>query len=88
MQWSPDGKEIYYLESGRIAAIDIANRAVRPVSVSAELDVDFTADREELFTLMWRDLRDNFFDEKMNGVDWDAVRERVRAARAGCADAR
>jgi tricorn protease len=74
VQWSPDGKEIYYIESGRIAAIDVASRSVRPVSVSAELDVDFTADREELFTLMWRDLRDNFFDEKMNGVDWDGVR--------------
>jgi tricorn protease len=74
VQWAPDGKEIYYIESGRIAAIDVATRGVRPVSVSAELDVDFTVDRDELFTLMWRELRDNFFDEKMNGVDWDAVR--------------
>ncbi|MEP7065721.1 MAG: DPP IV N-terminal domain-containing protein, partial [Gemmatimonadota bacterium] len=75
VQWSPDGREIYYIESGRIAAIDVNSRGVRPVSVSAELDVDFTADRGELFTLMWRELRDNFFDEKMNGVDWNAVRE-------------
>jgi tricorn protease len=74
VQWSPDGKEIYYLESGRIAAIDVASRSVRSVPVSAEMDVDFSADREELFTLMWRELRDNFFDEKMNGVDWDGVR--------------
>ena len=75
VQWSPDGKEIYYVESGRIAAIDVAARSVRPVAVSAEMDVDFAADRGEIFTLMWRELRDNFFDEKMNGVDWNAVRE-------------
>jgi len=75
VQWSPDGKEIYYVESGRIAAIDVASRAVRPVAVSAEMDVDFAADRGEIFTLMWRELRDNFFDEKMNGVDWNAVHE-------------
>ena len=73
VQWSPDGKEIYYLESGRIAAIDVASRVVRPVPVTAEMDVDFAADRGEIFTLMWRELRDNFFDEKMNGVDWNAV---------------
>ena len=75
VQWSPDGKELYYLESGHIAAIDVASRAVRPVSVSGEVDIDFAADRGELFTLIWRELRDNFFDEKMNGVDWNAVRD-------------
>ena len=32
VQWSPDGKEIYYIESGRISAIDVGSRAVRPVS--------------------------------------------------------
>ncbi|MBK5188981.1 MAG: PDZ domain-containing protein, partial [Gemmatimonadaceae bacterium] len=83
VQWSPDGKEIYYVESGRIAAIDVARRSVRPVSVSAELDVDFAADREELFTLMWRELRDNFFDEHMNGVDWNAVHDRYAPLAAG-----
>jgi tricorn protease len=75
VQWSPDGKEVYYIESGRIAAIDVASRAVRPVQASAEVDVDFATDRGELFTLMWRELRDNFFDEKMNGVNWNAVRD-------------
>ncbi len=75
VEWSPDGKEIYYIESGRISAIDVASRVVRSVQVSAEMDVDFAADRSELFTLIWRELRDNFFDEKMNGVDWSAVRE-------------
>ncbi|MDQ2768320.1 MAG: S41 family peptidase, partial [Gemmatimonadota bacterium] len=75
VQWSPDGKEIYYIESGRISAIDVTSRAVRPVSVNAEMDVDFAADRGEIFTLMWRELRDNFFDEKMNGVDWNAVHD-------------
>ena len=75
VQWSPDGKEVYYIESGRISALDVASRAVRPVSVSAEVDVDFAADRGELFTLIWRELRDNFFDEKMNGANWNAVHD-------------
>jgi len=74
VQWSPDGKEIYYLESGKIAAVSVESRAVRPIAVRAEVDVDSAADRTELFTLIWRELRDNFFDAHMNGVDWNAVR--------------
>ena len=75
VQWSPDGKEIYYLESGRIAAVNVESRTVRPVAVRADVDVDSAADRTELFTLIWRELRDNFFDPRMNGVDWNAVRD-------------
>ncbi|MEO7039816.1 MAG: DPP IV N-terminal domain-containing protein [Gemmatimonadaceae bacterium] len=75
VQWSPDGKEVYYIESGRIAAIDVSSRAVRPVAVSGDVDIDFSADRGELFTLIWRELRDNFFDPQMHGVDWNAVRD-------------
>jgi tricorn protease len=74
VQWSPDGKEIYYLESGKIAAVSVESRAMRPVAVRAEVDVDSGADRTELFTIIWRELRDNFFDAHMNGVDWNAVR--------------
>ncbi|MFI5243100.1 MAG: S41 family peptidase, partial [Gemmatimonadales bacterium] len=73
VQWSSDGKEIYYLESGHIAAVSVESRAVRPVPVRADVDVDSSADRAELFTLIWRELRENFFDAHMNGVDWNAV---------------
>jgi tricorn protease len=75
VQWSPDGKEIYYIESGHISAIDVGSRTVRSVNVSADMDIDFAAERGEIFTLMWREVNDNFFDEHMNGVDWKAVHD-------------
>src|SRR6185437_3379615 len=52
---------------------NVESRAVRPVAIRADVDVDSAADRAELFTLIWRELRDNFFDANMNGVDWNAV---------------
>jgi len=84
-QWSPDGKEVYYLEAGRINVIIAETRVVRPVNVTAELDVDFSREKMAVFQQAWSYLRDNFFDEKMHGADWGALREtyadRVAGAR-------
>jgi Tol biopolymer transport system component/C-terminal processing protease CtpA/Prc len=74
-QWSPDGKEVYYLEGGRISVINAESRVARPVNVTAELDVDFSREKMAVFQQAWSYLRDNFFDEKMHGADWGALRE-------------
>jgi tricorn protease len=77
-QFSPDGKEVFYLQQGRIEAVSVDTRQTRTLSITAELDVDFAKEKLEVFHQSWSYLRDNFFDEKMNGVDWNA--ERVRYA--------
>ena len=82
-QWSPDGKEVWYIENGRISSVNVDSRAVRSLAVSAEMDVDFADEKMVVFDQGWRYLRDNFFDEKMNGVDWRAVRESYGAQVAG-----
>ena len=84
-QWSPDGKEVFYLEGGRINVVNAESRAVRPVNVSAELDVDFSREKLAVFQTAWSYLRDNFFDAGMHGTNWGALREtyadRVAGAR-------
>lgn len=73
-QWSPDGKEVYYLESGRINHLTVDSRAVKAVAVTAELDVDFDQQKMAVFDQAWSFLRDNFFDAGMRGTDWNALR--------------
>jgi tricorn protease len=73
-QWSPDGKEVFYLESGRMNSITVETRTVHPLAVSAEMDVDFAQEKMEVFAEAWSYLRDNFFNPKMNGVNWDDIR--------------
>ena len=87
-QWSPDGKEVFYLEAGRINAVTVESRAVRSVNVSAELDVDFSRDKLAVFHSAWSLLRDNFFDAGMHGTNWGALREQYadRVAGARTAD--
>jgi Tol biopolymer transport system component/C-terminal processing protease CtpA/Prc len=75
-QFSQDGKEIYYLEQGRITIANLETRASRPLAVTAELDVDFEQEKGEVFSQAWSYLNDNFFDPKFNGADWKGVRER------------
>jgi tricorn protease len=84
-QFSPDGKEVYFLEAGRPQSITIDERRARGLDLTAEMDVDFTRERPVVFQQAWRMLNDNFFDARHNGVDWAAARTaygaRVQQAR-------
>ncbi len=72
-QFSPDGKEVFYLEGGSIHVVTVDSRQARPLSVAAEMDVDFAQEKNEMFEQAWRYLRDNFADPDYNGADWNAV---------------
>ena len=81
--FTPDSKEVVYLDRGRVFNVTLERREPRAVAVSAELDVDFAREKLEAFHQAWTYLRDQFFDEKMNGVDWNAVRTTYEPRVAG-----
>ena len=81
--FTPDSKEVYYLDRGRVFNVTLEKREPRAVAVTAELDVDFGREKLEAFQQAWTYLRDQFFDEKMNGVDWNAVRTTYQPRIAG-----
>ena len=74
-QFTPDGKEVYYLENGRINIVSLDRRDVHPLNVNMEMTVDLGKEKLEVFKQGWRFLRDNFFDENFNGVNWESVRQ-------------
>jgi len=81
--FTPDSKEVYYLDRGRVFNVTLERREPRPVAMNAELDVDFGREKLEAFHQAWTYLRDQFFDDKMNGVDWNAVRATYEPRIAG-----
>src|SRR5712691_1433737 len=81
--FTPDSKEVYYLDRGRIFNVTLEKREPKAIAVTAELDVDFSQEKAEAFNQAWTYLRDLFFDEKMNGVDWNAVRAAYEPRVAG-----
>ncbi|HYX31441.1 MAG TPA: S41 family peptidase, partial [Pyrinomonadaceae bacterium] len=74
-QFSPDSKEVFYLESGRLNVIPLENRQAKPIAVTAEMDVDFAREKIEVFQQAWTYIRDNFFDPNLNGVNWNSMRD-------------
>jgi tricorn protease len=82
-QFSPDSKEVFYLEQGRINIVPLEFKPPRSVSVTAEMDVDFAQEKMEVFRQAWTYLRDDFFDPHFNGVDWTAERATYERLIAG-----
>lgn len=73
-QFTPDSKEVYYLENGRIQIVGLDRREVRPLNLNIDINVNFAEDKMEVFKQGWRYLRDNFYDDKYHGVNWETVR--------------
>jgi tricorn protease len=84
-QFSPDGKEVYYLEDGRIQTITIEQRQAKPIAVTAEFDVDFSSERHTVFGQAWSLLNEHFYDPSFHGANWSAARERYAPYAAGAA---
>ncbi len=74
VQLSNDGKEVYYIEGGRINSINIDNKQVKNIAVTAEMSVDFHERKMEVFNQAWEMQDKGFYDEKFHGADWDAIK--------------
>jgi len=82
-QFTPDNKEIFYLDEGTIRVTPVERGETRRVNVTAELDVDFNTEKMEVFHQAWTLMRDYFFDPRFHGVDWTASRARFEPRIAG-----
>jgi Tol biopolymer transport system component/C-terminal processing protease CtpA/Prc len=84
-QFSPDGKEVYYLENGRIDIIPVDNRFSRTLAITAEVDVNFDHEKIEVFQQVWTIVNETYYDAKFHGANWSDVRGQylkwVQAAR-------
>ena len=73
-QFTPDSKEVFYLDQGRINVVSLETRQPRPLAVTAEMDVDFAREKLEVFNQAWSYLNDHFYDPNFHGADWQRVR--------------
>jgi len=82
-RFSPDGKQVYYLDGGRIHVVPLEGGQPRAIPVTAELTVDFDQEKHAVFDQAWTYLNDHFYDPDFHGVDWRAVREAYAPVVAG-----
>jgi Tol biopolymer transport system component/C-terminal processing protease CtpA/Prc len=70
---SPDGRNAFYLDSGRVAFVPVAGGSPHSVAVSAALDVDFNAEKTLLLRQAWSLLDRWYADPAFHGANWPAV---------------
>lgn len=75
VQFSADSRDVFYLEAGKVSAINVENKQTRSVNIDAEMDVDFNQEKMAVFEEAWAAQRDNYADPHYNGADWSAVRK-------------
>lgn len=83
IQFSADGKEVFFLEQGRIQSVVLDSRQVKPLAVTAELDIDFNKERREIFKQAWELQNNGFYDPKFHGVSWNAIKDTYEPLAAG-----
>lgn len=78
LAWLPDGEKFVYLSEGRIKTLGPDGGDPAALEFAARMTVDHAAERLEAFDEAWRLIRHHFYDEKLHGADWPAVKARYR----------
>jgi tricorn protease len=68
--FSPDAKEVYFLENGSVKSITIESRTPKTIAVSAPMQIDFDVEKKVVFEEVWETLNRRFFDGNFNGKNW------------------
>jgi tricorn protease len=68
--FTPDGKDVFYLENGSVKSIAVEARTPKTIAVNAPMQIDFDAEKKVVFEEAWETLNRRFYDAKFNGHDW------------------
>ena len=74
--FSPDSKEVWFLEGGAVVSTAIDQPKPKPLAVNAEMDVDFDVEKTVVFEQAWGVLNRGFYDPKFHGANWEQLRQR------------
>ncbi|MCX6638493.1 MAG: S41 family peptidase, partial [Acidobacteria bacterium] len=83
---APSGPAVPPFVPVRGAAPSSGASAPRRVAFTVRLEVDQAAERRQVFQESWRVMKNRFYDSKMHGVDWAAMREAYEPLLANIGD--
>lgn len=66
-----EGKKAFLLADGSLKTVAVESGEVKPVALSAPMELDARAERAYMFEHAWRQTLKKFHDVEMHGVDWD-----------------
>ncbi|MEI9977904.1 MAG: S41 family peptidase [Edaphobacter sp.] len=68
--FTPDSKDVFYLENGMVKSITIESRTPKSIAVNAPLQIDFDKEKQVVFEEAWGTLNRRFYDANFNGKNW------------------
>jgi C-terminal processing protease CtpA/Prc len=68
--FSPDAKDVFYLENGSVKSITVESRAPKTIAVTAPMQIDFDVEKKVVFEEAWETLNRRFYDSNFNGRNW------------------
>jgi len=78
LQTDSEGKFLYYLSRGKIGRIDLAGKKNKSISFNTKIEVDKTADYEQMLAELYYTLKYYFYDKNFHDVDWSKLYEHYR----------
>lgn len=72
--WDKKMKNLFLLADGSMSKVDLAAKSTKPVSISGEMTLDVTAERQQMFDHVWRRNKSMFYISDYHGAPWDDLR--------------
>lgn len=75
-QFTPDDKEIVYLEQGKIWQVTIETRQSKSLDITVEMDMTFSRYKNAVGEQAWKIQNQYFYDSTFHGVEWSSIRKK------------
>jgi Tol biopolymer transport system component len=70
---------IYMIKSGGVLAkLNTKKPAIKPISVKAEMDINYPEEFEQIFEEGWTIIQEGFYDPNHHGVDWKELKKKYK----------
>jgi len=78
LELTSNGKNLMYLVRGSIKSMNLKGKKAATIPFSANMVIDYAAEREVKFEEGWKIIEQGFYDPQFHGNDWDALKKRYK----------
>ena len=73
MEMDKDGKNLFLLGGSSMQKMSTDSESLKPVSYQANVKMDLAAERDYMFSHVYKQEQKRFYNLNMHGVNWDAI---------------
>jgi tricorn protease len=70
--------KFYVLFNGNIYKMNLDQNKVEPITISYTFRRNLKEEFEQIFEETWAQMKENYYDEKFHGIDWDKIKQQYQ----------